>query len=114
MSDTDVEAVGTEAAHLAVGSRAQLDGGVVAVPDFAVGGVEPGTLRQQVVTTDTQLGRLDIAGAIVAAVAHKEYAEMGVAKLCDKLVPNGVFTDVKSFYDQFLESDQRQLVSNCK
>ena len=25
--------------------------------------------------------------------------EMGVAKLCDKLVPNGVFTDVKSFYD---------------
>ena len=40
------------------------------------------------------------AAAIVAAVAHKEYADLGVGKLCEKLVPNGVFTDVKSFYDQ--------------
>ncbi|WP_153160282.1 nucleotide sugar dehydrogenase [Zoogloea sp. 1C4] len=47
----------------------------------------------------TAWDKLPKAGAIVAAVAHKEYAEMGVAKLCDKLVPNGVFTDVKSFYD---------------
>ena len=39
------------------------------------------------------------AAAIVAAVAHSEYAELGVARLCEKLVPNGVFTDVKSFYD---------------
>jgi len=39
------------------------------------------------------------ASAIVAAVAHKEYAELGAAQLCEKLVPNGVFTDVKSFYD---------------
>jgi UDP-N-acetyl-D-galactosamine dehydrogenase len=39
------------------------------------------------------------ADAIVAAVAHKEYAELGAAQLCEKLVPNGVFTDVKSFYD---------------
>ena len=27
------------------------------------------------------------------------YADLGVGKLCEKLVPNGVFTDVKSFYD---------------
>jgi UDP-N-acetyl-D-galactosamine dehydrogenase len=47
----------------------------------------------------TAWDKLPKAGAIVAAVAHKEYAEMGVAKLCDKLVPNGVFTDVKSFYE---------------
>ncbi len=40
------------------------------------------------------------AKAIVAAVAHKEYAELGVGRLCEKLEPNGVFTDVKSFYDQ--------------
>jgi UDP-N-acetyl-D-galactosamine dehydrogenase len=33
------------------------------------------------------------------AVAHKQYAEMGVGQLCEKLVPNGVFADVKSFYD---------------
>ena len=39
------------------------------------------------------------ASAIVAAVAHHEYAELGVAQLCEKLVPDGVFTDVKSFYD---------------
>jgi UDP-N-acetyl-D-galactosamine dehydrogenase len=39
------------------------------------------------------------AAAIVAAVAHHEYAELGVAQLCEKLVANGVFTDVKSVYD---------------
>jgi UDP-N-acetyl-D-galactosamine dehydrogenase len=39
------------------------------------------------------------AAAIVAAVAHRQYAEMGVGRLCEKLVPNGVFADVKSFYD---------------
>ena len=39
------------------------------------------------------------ASAIVAAVAHTEYADLGVGQLCEKLVPNGVFTDVKSCYD---------------
>ncbi len=39
------------------------------------------------------------AAAIVGAVAHKQYAAMGVGQLCEKLVPNGVFADVKSFYD---------------
>ena len=47
----------------------------------------------------TAWDKLPKAGAIVAAVAHKEYAEMGVGALCEKLVTNGVFTDVKSFYD---------------
>ena len=38
------------------------------------------------------------ASAIVAAVSHKEYAAMGVRGLLDKLVPGGVFIDVKSVY----------------
>lgn len=38
------------------------------------------------------------AAAIVAAVSHKEYAEMGVRGLLEKLVPGGVFTDVKSAF----------------
>ena len=47
----------------------------------------------------TAWNELPRACAIVAAVAHHEYADMGVGQLCEKLVPNGVFTDVKSFYD---------------
>ncbi|GAA5185542.1 nucleotide sugar dehydrogenase [Niveibacterium umoris] len=39
------------------------------------------------------------ASAIVAAVCHKSYADMGVASLTSKLVKGGVFSDVKSFYD---------------
>ncbi len=38
------------------------------------------------------------AQAIVAAVAHKAYGEMGLKQLTAKLVPGGVFTDVKSVY----------------
>ena len=47
----------------------------------------------------TAWDKLPRAAAIVGAVAHKQYSEMGVAQLCEKLVPNGVFADVKSFYD---------------
>jgi len=39
------------------------------------------------------------AAAIVASVSHKEYADMGVDGLLRKLVPGGVFVDVKSAYD---------------
>jgi UDP-N-acetyl-D-galactosamine dehydrogenase len=39
------------------------------------------------------------ASAMVAAVSHQEYVEMGVRGLTRKLVPGGVFTDVKSAYD---------------
>jgi UDP-N-acetyl-D-glucosamine/UDP-N-acetyl-D-galactosamine dehydrogenase len=38
--------------------------------------------------------------AIVAAVAHHEYKDGGPAHLLEKLVPGGVFADVKSTYDQ--------------
>jgi len=39
------------------------------------------------------------AHAIVAAVSHKEYLAMPLADLTGKLIPNGVFVDVKSAYD---------------
>ena len=47
----------------------------------------------------TAWDKLPRAAAIVGAVAHKQYSQMGVGQLCEKLVPNGVFADVKSFYD---------------
>ena len=40
------------------------------------------------------------AEAVVAAVAHHEYLEMGEAAIAAKLVKGGVFADVKSCYDQ--------------
>lgn len=43
--------------------------------------------------------QLPQAAAIVACVAHKEYADMGIPALLGKLQPGGVFSDVKSFYD---------------
>ena len=39
------------------------------------------------------------ADAIVAAVAHRHYRELGVEDLCRKAIRNGVFIDVKSAYD---------------
>lgn len=39
------------------------------------------------------------AAAVVAAVAHRQYLQMGVAELVTKLAPGGVFADVKSAYD---------------
>jgi len=38
--------------------------------------------------------------AIVAAVSHKEYLAMSLAEMTAKLRKGGVFTDVKSAYDQ--------------
>ena len=42
---------------------------------------------------------LPVADAMVAAVAHREYAELSVAELGAKLVPNGAFIDVKAAFD---------------
>jgi UDP-N-acetyl-D-glucosamine/UDP-N-acetyl-D-galactosamine dehydrogenase len=47
----------------------------------------------------TEWDRLPQAAAIVAAVAHKPYKEMGLPALLGKLQPGGVFADVKSVYD---------------
>jgi UDP-N-acetyl-D-galactosamine dehydrogenase len=40
------------------------------------------------------------ASAVVAAVSHREYLDMGVAGLTEKLARGGVFVDVKSCYDE--------------
>lgn len=40
------------------------------------------------------------AAAIVAAVSHQDYIDMGPARLLEKLVPGGIFADVKSAYDR--------------
>ncbi len=42
---------------------------------------------------------LPAADAIVAAVAHRQYVEMPLPELLARLVPGGVFCDVKSQYD---------------
>ena len=47
----------------------------------------------------TEWDALPTGHAIVAAVAHQQYADMGVSGLLTKLVPDGVFVDVKSTYD---------------
>jgi len=47
----------------------------------------------------TEWDQLPQASAIIAAVAHQPYKQMGVAKLLGKLKPGGVFADVKSVYD---------------
>jgi UDP-N-acetyl-D-glucosamine/UDP-N-acetyl-D-galactosamine dehydrogenase len=44
--------------------------------------------------------QLPTALAIVAAVSHKEYLDMGLAELTSKLAPKGVFVDVKSTFDR--------------
>ena len=43
--------------------------------------------------------QLPRASAIVAAVAHKQYAEMGLKQIAAKAVDKAVFTDVKAAYD---------------
>ncbi|HMO46204.1 MAG TPA: nucleotide sugar dehydrogenase [Rubrivivax sp.] len=47
----------------------------------------------------TDWAALPPASAIVAAVSHQEYTEMGLERLLRKLAPGGVFADVKSAYD---------------
>jgi UDP-N-acetyl-D-galactosamine dehydrogenase len=47
----------------------------------------------------TEWDALPQASAIIASVSHHEYADMGIDGLLRKLVPGGVFVDVKSAYD---------------
>jgi UDP-N-acetyl-D-galactosamine dehydrogenase len=47
----------------------------------------------------TPWDELPRACAIVAAVSHQAYAEMGVKKIAEKAVDRAVFADVKSTYD---------------
>ncbi len=47
----------------------------------------------------TPWDELPQAQAIVATVSHREYLSMGMAQLSKKLLPSGVFVDVKSSFD---------------
>jgi UDP-N-acetyl-D-glucosamine/UDP-N-acetyl-D-galactosamine dehydrogenase len=47
----------------------------------------------------TTWDKLPKSEAIVAAVSHKDYLDMGLAKITSKLKPDGVFADVKCAYD---------------
>jgi UDP-N-acetyl-D-galactosamine dehydrogenase len=48
----------------------------------------------------TPWDELPVAGAIIAAVSHREYLDMPLAQILQKLTPGGIFADVKSCYDQ--------------
>ena len=66
------------------------------------------TVAQNVVPVDITVNGVELvewdalpkASAIVATVAHAAYANMATATLTDKLADNGVFVDVKSFFDR--------------
>jgi UDP-N-acetyl-D-galactosamine dehydrogenase len=47
----------------------------------------------------TRWDQLPVAQAMIAAVSHREYAELGLEHLASRVVPGGVFVDVKSSYD---------------
>ena len=47
----------------------------------------------------TPWAQLPRAAAVVAAVAHRDYLERGAAGIAQKLVPGGLFADVKSSFD---------------
>jgi UDP-N-acetyl-D-glucosamine/UDP-N-acetyl-D-galactosamine dehydrogenase len=47
----------------------------------------------------TPWNELPQAQAIVATVSHREYLDMGLPQLSEKLMPKGVFIDVKSSFD---------------
>ena len=47
----------------------------------------------------TEWDQLPQSAAIVAAVAHQRYQEMGLDALLGKLLPGGVFADVKAVYN---------------
>ncbi len=48
----------------------------------------------------TPWDQLPAADAIVAAVAHREYANLGMQDFSSKLVPGGAFIDVKAAFDR--------------
>ena len=54
--------------------------------------------RHEYGITLTPWDELPAAAAIVAAVSHREYLDMGVARLAERLPPGGLFADVKGAF----------------
>jgi len=48
----------------------------------------------------TEWDALPRAAAVIAAVSHRAYLEMPLEQITDRLLPAGIFVDVKSGYDQ--------------
>ena len=55
--------------------------------------------RAAMAETLTPWDALPNAHAMVATVSHREYAEMGLDELTTKLLPKGVFVDVKASFE---------------
>ena len=60
---------------------------------------DAGQCEHEYGVTLTPWDELPRACAIVAAVSHSEYGEMGLEKIVERLMPGGIFVDVKSTYD---------------
>ena len=60
---------------------------------------DPGEALYEHGVTLTPWDELPRAVAIVSAVAHRELRERSVDEFADKLLPNGVYVDVKSQID---------------
>ena len=60
---------------------------------------DAGECQHEYGVTLTPWTELPTAAAMVAAVPHREYAEMGVGTLAGRVVPGGLFADVKCAHD---------------
>ena len=61
--------------------------------------VDPLEAVEEYGITLTPWESLPKAAALILAVGHQEYVEMPFDRISEKLVPNGVFIDVKSKFD---------------
>ncbi|MEF7617178.1 nucleotide sugar dehydrogenase [Aquincola sp. MAHUQ-54] len=60
---------------------------------------EPAEAEHEYGVTPKAWDALPKAQAVVAAVAHREYLELGAAALCERLQPGGLVVDVKAVLD---------------
>ena len=59
---------------------------------------DPAEAAQEYGIALTHWEKLPKADALVAAVSHREYLEMPIEKIAEKLNPGGLFVDIKSAY----------------
>jgi len=61
---------------------------------------EPAAARHEYGLELTSWEELPAADAMVVAVAHRQFRDMGEGKLAEKIVKGGCFIDVKSQFDR--------------
>jgi UDP-N-acetyl-D-glucosamine/UDP-N-acetyl-D-galactosamine dehydrogenase len=59
---------------------------------------DPAECQHEYGITLTPWDELPVGAAIVAAVSHRQYLEMGVSRLAERLLPGALFADVKGAY----------------